>query len=443
MILQSKPASFAKFNAVAAIFLDLLKVKDRSYWPSRLLSVALTWALAGASAWAQAGARPDFRFDKLEFESPNANVSVRDILQDSAGMLWFACGPDGVRRYDGYRFDAYSVRAGQATQGAKLPGWLVQDLLLDRTGQVWVGLNEGVARFDPDKERFQPFRFSEENPSREGVQGVRIGGLAQTADHTVWAVVEYGGLYSLALGDSLLRKSPLNFGELQSIRSHPEDPQALLCGGRGRILTVRNDSIVAQIELSALDEPAAEPAYISAMAVGGRSALWVGTDDGRVLAVNWRNGAVLKELEIENQIEGGQMKAGIARLMIDNVGRVWAMTNGSGIFLYDPATGVASCFRRRVFDPTSVADDRCHAVHQDRSGTVWIGTPQGVQYYDAQQQKFGFYRHMPGADLSLSHKQGIRSLQDARRHGARRHDGRPSERDRPAERPFASLPGQN
>src|SRR6202008_4417128 len=46
------------------------------------------------------------RFDHISIEQGLSQSSVRAILQDSRGFMWFGT-EDGLNRYDGYRFTVY------------------------------------------------------------------------------------------------------------------------------------------------------------------------------------------------------------------------------------------------------------------------------------------------------------------------------------------------
>ena len=70
-----------------------------------------------------------------------ARDSVNRIMQDSRGFLWFAT-PEGLSRFDGYRFTNYGVEQG-------LPHRSINDLLETRNGVYWIATGDGLCRFDP------------------------------------------------------------------------------------------------------------------------------------------------------------------------------------------------------------------------------------------------------------------------------------------------------
>src|ERR1700730_12835119 len=64
------------------------------------------------------------------------------IVRDSRGFIWF-CTPEGLSRFDGYKFTNYGIEQG-------LPGRQVNDFLEDRSGIYFVATDKGSCRFVTD-----------------------------------------------------------------------------------------------------------------------------------------------------------------------------------------------------------------------------------------------------------------------------------------------------
>ena len=84
---------------------------------------------------------------------------VKCILQDSKGRVWLAtsgtgfscCIPDGDYRH--LRFRHYGVEDG-------LVNCMVQSIVEDRDGCLWLSTEYGISRFSPETETFENFFFS-------------------------------------------------------------------------------------------------------------------------------------------------------------------------------------------------------------------------------------------------------------------------------------------
>lgn len=62
------------------------------------------------------------------------------FIQTSDGTIWIAMARSGLCRYDGVGFTCYDEKDGEIR--------VVQSLLEDSNGQLWVGTSNGVYKWD-------------------------------------------------------------------------------------------------------------------------------------------------------------------------------------------------------------------------------------------------------------------------------------------------------
>lgn len=74
----------------------------------------------------------------------NQYAFVRQGMQDKSGNMWFATSGAGVYRYDGKGFVNFTMKDG-------LNSNIVQCMMEDFKGNIWVGTKDGVCRFDGKK----------------------------------------------------------------------------------------------------------------------------------------------------------------------------------------------------------------------------------------------------------------------------------------------------
>ncbi len=80
----------------------------------------------------------------------------------------------------------------------------------------------------------------------------------------------------------------------------------------------------------------------------------------------------------------------------------WYGEIGAGVTRIDVKTGAKKVFRRDPSNPKSLLDDEVYSVYGDRQGTIWIGTKQGLDRFEAATETFLHYRHDPANPNSLS-----------------------------------------
>ena len=70
-------------------------------------------------------------------------------------------------------------------------------------------------------------------------------------------------------------------------------------------------------------------------------------------------------------------------LVEDQKGALWLGTEASGLYRFDPATGRFTSYEHDIDRPGTLSDNRVNSVHFDRSGTMWVGTQNGLDKFDS------------------------------------------------------------
>ena len=76
--------------------------------------------------------------------------NIRDIAQDSSGVMWFATS-NGVISYDGYTVTNFRYRANDPRS---LPTNICNDIFVDSRGVVWIATNKGICFYNEDTRGF-------------------------------------------------------------------------------------------------------------------------------------------------------------------------------------------------------------------------------------------------------------------------------------------------
>lgn len=125
-----------------------------------------------------------YSFKTYGSEEGLGSLVVQGILQDSKGFLWVAT-QNGIYRYDGQRFIRYGTAEG-------LPSNSVNCIFQSQDGTLWAGtFAAGAARLD--KGRFTPLKPE----SGIGAGGIAYQGIASDAKGNLYFATENG----LSIGD--------------------------------------------------------------------------------------------------------------------------------------------------------------------------------------------------------------------------------------------------
>ena len=122
-----------------------------------------------------------FHVYKASGVTPNRE---RGIAEDASGSLWLATWYSGVQRFD--------PRTGRFTvyRSSESPGSLSNDavaaILVDRSGIVWAGTENGLNRFDPAAGTFKTY------DTRDGLPNNNINGIVEDDAGDLWITTGNG-----------------------------------------------------------------------------------------------------------------------------------------------------------------------------------------------------------------------------------------------------------
>ena len=271
--------------------------------------------------------RRSLRFQLLGRTKGLPQSQVQAIVQDRTGFMWLGTG-DGLARWDGQRFVVFRYDPGDPSS---LGASFVSELLLAKDGTLWVGtVGGGVNRFLPDRSAFD--RFAAKPGQADALQSGSVLSMAEGADGRIWVGTAGGGLGIL-------------------------DPAT------GKVRTFSTEDALN--------------ASVSALAAGADGAMWVGTAAGLFRFDS-------KTMAFEPVLPGDEElgESVVTDLMVDKDGEVWIGTDGNGMGHYAPASKKLTWYKAELGNPERLTDDSIKVIYQDRSGRMWVGGPLVLQLFD-------------------------------------------------------------
>ena len=309
------------------------------------------------------------------------------IVPDSRGFIWF-CSPEGLSRFDGYRFKNFGVAEG-------LPHRAVHVFLETRSGEYLVGTARGLSQFRPGGggkfTTYLPGNSPQENSIDSLIEdstgriwcGTYAGLFEMRSDHTfrrqrlpvpangwIWTPVsdileDPGGKLWLAtpFGVYVIAKD----GAVERIGREEGLPNdfvdALFLDKQGRLWALTRTGLALMRDGKNGGKVGVQQAYKElggALADGPDGALWAGSGWGIKRLLPDRRLAVLQALTLAN----GLIDRWVLTLAKDRAGNMWAGTEGAGVMKIQPAG--FTTFREQ----DGLASDRVESAFADRAGTV-------------------------------------------------------------------------
>jgi ligand-binding sensor domain-containing protein/signal transduction histidine kinase len=372
-----------------------------------LLAAAACFLISIASLPAHAGAPRSLRFEHLGIEQGLTQETVKTILQDRAGFMWFGT-QGGLSRYDGYRIRAF--RSDPADPGS-LPDNYVLASYEDSEGRQWFGTRGGLARFDEAGQKFvrYPFVSGSERVARNRAVAAIVG----DGGGGLW-VGTGEGLVHLDTASGRFRVFRHDGGDSASLRD--DRVSALALDGRGGVWVgtgVGIDHLPAGS--SSFDHYDIDPHggakrnTVLSLSMAQNGTLWIGTAAGLDA---WRTGDGQPQRRHIGADEGVG-DSGILTLYHDAGNNLWVGTDLDGLKWLDPSSQRFVGYTNVPLDRHSLSDNQVSSVRVDRTGTLWVGTLfSGVNRADLASGGFGRFTLLPGepGDRTATLSRKIRAI---------------------------------
>ncbi|WP_297606257.1 two-component regulator propeller domain-containing protein [uncultured Alistipes sp.] len=326
--------------------------------------IAILTALLSAGFVSPVAIGRGFSFLKHSVNDGLSQSTVTAIVQDRQGNIWLGT-QDGLNRYDGYGFEVFHGDPGR--EGA-LGDSSITALLLGSDGRLWIGTSTGLSCYDFRERRFRNHTIR--NVSR------------------VTDILEVGPLLMLATDSGIHFFDP----------AHPETPgDNLLAGinvrtlcfgtGRGEILVGSSSGLYGyEAEQQRIHRilPEMSGCDVSAIVRATDGGYWISTHGNGLYRID----EALRQTARYTQSSAPGLASDYIRVLkCDQNRRLWVGTY-NGLSILDEKSGAIS---RHIHtsDPSSISHDSVWSICIDNQQGVWLGTYYGgVNYYHPLADRF-------------------------------------------------------
>jgi ligand-binding sensor domain-containing protein/signal transduction histidine kinase len=296
-----------------------------------------------------------------------AELYFTDIAEDQDGSLWFGTYGRGLLRYNPKnRNHPWTNFHHRDDDDRSLSAERVHTLFIDKQGELWVGLeNGGLDLFNRKKEQFWRYRANELDPN--SLNNESIYAIYEDELRNYWIGTFAGGI----------NISKFNSGAILEYTNLPGVPTSL-----------SNNSVTCFMEDHL-----------------GR--IWVGTDGGGLNLFDSETGRFTQF----NSRNTNLTSDALLSIIEDSEHRIWVGTWGGGLarFEMDPPS-----FQAFTTSNSSIPDNNIFSITEDKKGNLWLGSFQsGLIRYDKKSRRFTKY-DARNSGLSLSMITVVRQIPDGR-----------------------------
>ncbi len=355
-----------------------------------------------------AEASQNFAFEQLTIAHGLPHNTVRCILQDSQGFLWFGT-LDGLARYDGYHFKVYRHNLADSTT---ISSNNIKVIFEDRSQNLWIGTYYGLNKFNRSTETFT--RYTQGPEESLGSSAHEVWVIHEDRAGNLWVgywagdYLPWGGLYKL----------DRHTGKFTPYRYDPYNPNSMSHNAIRCIVEDDNGVLWVGTETEGLNrfDPKTEtfiryrhdpknPRSLGDNRVWNglkdrKGNLWFATMGGGLNKYDPGSDSFMRYTPDPNNAAGSYL-FDVCKIYQDTKGMIW-FSNGV-LSRFDPTTASFAHFRFSRNQNDWLSNYHPFAIQEDNAGNLWVGTRgSGVFKIGLKPQRFTHYRHTPENPNSLS-----------------------------------------
>ena len=282
--------------------------------------------------------------------------TVQAIVQTQDGYLWVGT-QEGLARFDGLNFTVFDKENTPAFKSND-----IRFLIEDRQGRLWISTSYGlVCRHNGE---FKSFTVN------EGLPDNSIGPVVEDTSGTIW-IGTAGGVTRFDNGNfrTYTAEQGLSRNVIQTLCARADG--SVLVGTSAGLQSLSNDHF-SSFELP----PDVNVANITAIAETEDRRLFFGTPDGLVVV----SGSTSAPQTLSNNR--------ITALRMDREGALWVATSGGVVRVNNGAA-------ETLTTADGLSSNLILSIYEDREGSIWIGTEAGGLHL-LKSKKFNTYSTKDG-----------------------------------------------
>lgn len=338
-----------------------------------------------------------FYFHQIGVEDGLPQGQVLAIAQDSSGYIWLGT-MKGLVRYDGNEFRLFGAHPDDSTS---LSFPTVENLLADSKGNLWAGTQKGLNLFDPKRERFR--QFLKKEGEAYSLPGNHIITLTEDPLGRVW-VGTYGGLayfdhntgrfHTLELpGYSDASRKAGGFKGFVGVFGQGPEGSLWAYGSEKWWLVPLSLENIQSFDSRGKYGVKNPYSWFRPLYIGDDSVVWL-ADEQHI--TKWQDGHISKrplppEAEGINIMEAVSAHRGI-----------WMATASDGVWHLNLDSGRFRQFPHVIGSSFGLNSNNAQAVFLDREENLWVGTFNGVCWFNPYRNPFLFFQHRPGHRLPIN-----------------------------------------
>ncbi len=281
---------------------------------------------------------------KYHVQNPLGSLQIENLIiftmfKDHQGFIWLGTS-EGVLRYDGYEFKSTHNDFEQ------LEVW---SIIQDDNKDLWFGTrNKGLVQQSNTDQKITYFQYDSKNPKSLSHNNVRK--LLLSKQGKIYVATSGGGLNKF----DIIKKT------FEHISLENKDNSSTL--------------------------------YLRDIVESSKGELWIATRDIGIIKLNPQTQQLTyfqASLTDEKTLSSNITQA----LSLDESNqKLWVGTWGGGLNKLDTKTGLVRRIYQERYDKHKAGPQIIVSLMRDKQGTLWLGTLNGVAYFDLAKEQFHYLK---------------------------------------------------
>lgn len=337
--------------------------------------------------------------DAIQASRLHQSTKVVVIRQTSDGDMWFGTETSGAYRVNVARNEIQSYAFKENCSNCLSSDW-IKDILIYNDTTLWFATQHGISQLNTVNNQFV-HRFHEATDANT-ISDNAVRCLMKDRASCVWVGTFSGSIDFYYPGNSNFN----NIGEALGQKGllHPlvnsmvEDVDgSLWVGTYGGGITHVNRKLDSYTHYSVKSPQHGRIINGVKSLANDKEKLWIDTLEG--ITILQKSSGTITYHDIP--IRQGRLGERIVFTILPDDGGAWIGTNGGGLKFFRDGQTILSYLKG---GPGSIADNFVTALQKDSLGNIWVGTQDGLSYYNKEKKAFTeLYRKSADIQSRISH----------------------------------------
>ncbi len=333
-------------------------------------------------------------FQKLTVEHGLSDLTVRSIIQDHEGYMWFGTN-NGLNRYDGNEIARYFYDRNDPNS---LKGNIVYCIYEDSRNNLWIGTwGGGLSLYNRDLDNFTSFIHE---PGNNGSIGHNdIWNIYEDSMGSLWIATQKGlerfdyesHTFEKHLTDLSLPGESVNL-KRKAFSCITEKSDGTLYISIWKHGLLNYDQVNKRVIRHFIHEPGNRQSLgtseINTLFADKDGSLWIGTYKGHLERLYFKDGKPVFEKFASGRPPFGISDDRINFIIEDQHGFLWIGTE-AGINILNKSTRQVEHYFHNAEADISISSNHLWSGYVGKNGIIWIGSLDGgVNIFDPWRRKF-------------------------------------------------------